>query len=225
MKSVVASSSRKSILLVDDDRLVLSSIASGLSEAGYGVATAESAEDAEAWLAGGDRPDLVVLDIRMPGQSGLNLAQRLRELDHIPFMILSAYSDAQYVDQATALGALGYAVKPIDINQLVPAIEAAQARADEIQDLRRTRAQLQRALDAERSISVATGITMTEYNLSRAEAFALLRDTARKRRRKLFELADDVVDAREQLCVAKVPTSIEAALFAAPLLDISKSSG
>jgi response regulator NasT len=187
----------KQLLIVDDDRLVLSLIASGLIDAGYGVTTAESAEDAEAWLAGGERPDLAILDVRMPGQGGLYLARRLRELDHIPFMMLSAYSEAQIVEHATACGALGYAVKPLDIPQLIPAIEAALARANELQDLRETRQQLQKALDAERNISVATGIFMMQHGLKRGDAFNLMRDAARKQRRKLADVADDIVGARE----------------------------
>lgn len=199
MKTDKPPSAGKQLLLIDDDRLVLSVIANGLTHAGYRVSTAESAEDAEALLAGGERPDLAILDVRMPGMSGLHLAQRLHELDHIPFMMLSAYSDQEIVEQATRCGALGYAVKPLDISQLIPAIEAAVARADELQDLRETRQQLQKALDAERNISVATGITMMEYRLKRSAAFALLRDSARKQRRKLAEVADDVVKAREVL--------------------------
>ncbi len=187
----------KRLLIVDDDRLVLSLVSSGLTDAGYSVSTAESAEDAEAWLASGARPDLAILDVRMPGQGGLYLAQRLRELDHIPFMMLSAYSDAQIVEQATACGALGYAVKPLDIPQLVPAIEAALARANELQGLRETRQHLQKALDAERNISVATGVYMVQHGLKRSDAFNLLRDSARKQRRKLADVADDVVGAHE----------------------------
>lgn len=187
----------KRLLIVDDDRLVLSLMSDGLSDAGYGVTTAESAEDAEAWLSSGERPDLVILDVRMPGQGGLYLARRLRDLDHIPFMMLSAYSEAQIVEQAAACGALGYAVKPLDIPQLIPAIEAALARANELHDLREARQQLQRALDAERNISVATGVFMMLYGLRRSDAFNLLRDSARKQRRKLAEVADEVVDAHE----------------------------
>jgi response regulator NasT len=189
----------KQLLIVDDDRLVLSMISSGLTHAGYVITIAESTEEAEAWLASGERPDLAILDVRMPGQGGLLLAQRLHELDHIPFMMFSAYSDPQTVAQATRCGALGYAVKPLDIPQLVPAIEAALARANDLQDLRETRQQLQRALDAERNISVATGIIMMEHRLKRSDAFTLLRDTARKQRRKLADVADDVVMARETL--------------------------
>lgn len=189
----------RKLLIVDDDRLVLSMITGGLTNAGYRVFTAESAEDAEAWLASGDRPDLAILDVSMSGQDGLYLAQRLHELDHIPFMMLSAYSDAQFVDQATLHGALGYAVKPMDINQLIPAIEAALARAGELQQLRTIGVQLQKALDAERNISVATGITMAEYKLKRSDAFSLLRNAARKRHRKLVDMADEVVNAHESL--------------------------
>jgi response regulator NasT len=187
----------RKLLIVDDDRLVLALMASGLVDAGYSVTTADSAEEAEAWLAGGERPDLAILDVRMPGRGGLYLAQRLRDLDHIPFMMLSAYREAQIVEQATQCGALGYAVKPLDIPQLIPAVEAALARANELQDLRETRQQLQRALDAERNISVATGIFMVKHRLKRSDAFNLLRDTARKQRRKLVDIADDVVGERE----------------------------
>lgn len=189
----------KQIMLVDDDRLVLTTTASELLRAGYQVMTAESAEEAETLLAGGLRPDLAILDVRMPGHDGLHLAQRLHELDHIPFMMLSAYSDAAFVERATQLGALGYCVKPVDVAQLAPAIESAMARANEIQGLRETRKQLQNALDGERNISVATGILMMEYQLKRNAAFALLRDTARKQRRKLAEFASEVVSARETL--------------------------
>lgn len=193
------SSPNKRILIVDDDRLVLVVIANGLTRAGYEVVTAESAEDAEAWLAGGERPDLAILDVSMPGRSGLHLARRLNELDHIPFIMLSAYSEPETVEQATRYGALGYVVKPQDLPQMIPAIEAALGRANELQELRETRKQLQQALDTERNISVATGIIMMEYRLKRSAAFALLRDTARKQRRKLAAVADDIVGARETL--------------------------
>lgn len=181
------------LLLVDDDRLVLSTLSMGLQQAGYRVGTAESAEEAEVLLAGGRRPDLAIVDIRMSGQDGLYLARRLRELDHIPFIMLSAYSEQHMIGQASQLGALGYLVKPLDTSQLLPAIEAALARANELQGLRETRAQLQAALDAERDISVAVGITMVQRHLARQDAFELLRKLARTQRRKLAELAAEII--------------------------------
>jgi AmiR/NasT family two-component response regulator len=186
-------------MMVDDDRLVLATIAGGLEDAGYELSTAESAENAEAILAGGARPDLAILDVRMPGNGGLHLAQRLRALDHIPFIMLSAYSDPEIVKQATQCGALGFAVKPLDIVQLIPTIEAALVRAAELRALRSTGQQLQQALDAERDINVAVGITMMEFRIKRGAAFALLRASARTQRCKLAEMAEAVVKARETL--------------------------
>ena len=189
----------KQILLVDDDRLVLAMMSGGLCDAGYHITSAESAEEARAWLASGARPDLAILDVRMPGEGGLSLAQRLRELDHIPFIMLSAYSDPDMVAQATACGALGYIVKPQEVTQLIPVIEAALARANELSDLRTTRQQLQAALNNERDISIAVGITMMQHHLKRSDAFELLRKSARSQRIKLADLAVQVIAAGEAL--------------------------
>lgn len=188
-----------SLLLVDDERLVLATLGQGLSRAGYTVSTAESVDEAEATLASGERPDLVILDVSMPVRNGLELAERLRLFDHIPFMLLTAYSDQQIVEQAASSGALGYLVKPVDTRQLVPAIEAALARATELRSLRITGQQLQNALDKERDISIAIGITMAQYRLGRRAAFELLRKNARNQRRSLAELAMDVIKASETL--------------------------
>src|SRR3989338_2211456 len=187
------------ILLVDDDRLVLSTLARGWAGAGYCVSTAESADDAEAILAGGERPDLAILDVSMPGRSGLDLAERLHSFDHIPFMLLTAYSDHEIVDRAAACGAPRHLGKPGGTPPPAPAIKAALARAGEIHSLKATGRQLQGALDSEREISIDIGITMVQYRLDRKAAFELLRKTARGQSRKLAELAADVIKASETL--------------------------
>lgn len=184
------------LLLVDDDRLILATLSNGLRDAGYQVTTAESVDDAEALLTSGLRPDLAIVDVRMPGRDGLQLAERLRSLDHIPFLMLSAYSDAPTVERASSFGALGYMVKPLDVDQIRPAVEAALQRARELDELRQARAQLQKALDGDRDINVATGITMMQYRLPRTAAFELLRSSSRSQRRKLADLAREVI----QLC-------------------------
>ncbi len=183
------------LLLVDDNRLVLATLAEGLVDAGYRVVTAESVADAEDYLAGGLRPDLAIVDILMPGRNGLELASRLRELDHIPFILLTATGEAQTVDRGTSAGALAYLVKPVDVPQLVPAIEAALARAAELSELREVRRQLQAALDMDRETNVAIGIVMVQRGLGRREAFEFLRRTARSQRRKLVDLAREVIRA------------------------------
>ena len=199
MSTETIASGKKHLLLVDDDRLVLQSLAVGLEQAGYQVTTVETAEEAEGWLTSGVRPDLAILDVRMPGRGGLHLAQRLKQIDHIPFVMFSAYGDPKIVSQAMESGAMGYAVKPLDIEQLLPAIETAMARADEMQELRLARQQLQQALDGDRSINIATGIVMISCSLARAAAFTRLRDTARSQRRKLADMAQEIIDASEAL--------------------------
>ena len=187
------------LLLVDDDRLILATLSSGLQDMGYQVSTAESVYDAEALLTGGLRPDLAILDVRMPGQNGLKLAERLRDLDRIPFLMFSAFSDTQNVERASSFGALGYLVKPMDVVQIRPTIQAALQRAQEIDSLRQERTQLQAALDGDRSINVATGITMMQYRLPRAPAFEFLRSAARTQRRKLADLAQEAIDTCDRL--------------------------
>jgi response regulator NasT len=189
----------RSLLLVEDDRLILSTLTSGLARAGYRVSTAESVDEAEAWLENNERPDLVILDVQMPGRSGLELPKRLSELHHIPFILLTAHSEQEVIAQATTSGAMGYMVKPVDITQLIPAIETALSRAHEFQDLRGEKQQLQTALDADRIISVAVGITMDQRGIGRNGALELLRKTARSQHIKLVELASRIVDSRETL--------------------------
>lgn len=187
------------LLLVDDDRLILTTLAGGLRASGYRVSTAESVDDAQALLTSGVRPDLAVLDMHMPGRDGLELAQRLRDLEHLPFLVLSAYSDPTTVERAAQLGALSYMVKPLAISQIRPTIEAALRRAQELDALRQAQLQLQEALNGDRDISVATGITMMQYRLQRSAAFELLRCAARAQRRKLAHVAADIIQSSEAL--------------------------
>jgi response regulator NasT len=194
-----ASRPPRTVLLVDDDSLVLESLGNGLAGAGCIMLCAASVDEAERLLAGGPRPDIAIIDVVMPERSGLDLVPRLRELGCIPFVMLSAYSDAPTVEQATAAGALAYLVKPVDVVRLLPAIEAALACAAELGELRKIREQLQTALDSDRDTDVAVGVTMVQHEIGRTEAFDLLRDTARSQRRKLTELAQEIVAAQEAL--------------------------
>lgn len=183
------------LLLVDDDRLILATLANGLRDAGYFVSTAESADDAVAFLASGARPDLAILDVQMPGTDGLSLIQRLHDFEYVPFVMLSAYSDAPTVAKATQSGALAYMVKPIDAVQMVPAITAALLRARDLRSLHTLTEQLQAALAVEREVSVAAGITMVQYRLGREAAIDMLRTAARAQRRKLADVATAVLEA------------------------------
>lgn len=189
----------RSILLVEDDRLIISTLSCGLVRAGYEVHSAESVDEAEAMLENYSRPDMVILDVNMPKRSGLELINRLKEMNNIPFIFLTAHSEQDIIDKATESGAMGYLVKPVDITQLIPAIETALSRADEIRSLRKTKHDLQSALDADRAVSVAVGIVMDQCRLNHDEALELLRNNARSQHMKLIDLAAKVVNSREIL--------------------------
>lgn len=187
------------LLLVDDDRVILATLSGGFRHAGYQVHTADAVDDAVSLLQGGLRPDMSILDVHMPQADGLSLAERLRDFYHLPFMMFSAYSDEATVRQSTTAGALGYLVKPMEVAQMLPTVEAAIARHHELQLLRQNSQQLQAALQAERDVNVAVGIAMMQHRISREDAFNLVRNAARRRRVKLADLAAEIIQAGEVL--------------------------
>ena len=193
--------SQRHILVVDDDRLVLAALAEGLRGAGYRVTGAASAEDALA-TAARDALDLALLDVRMPGMGGIELGARLRE-QGVPFLYLSAYGDREAVEGALEKGALGYLVKPLDIQQIVPSIETALIRARDLAKLRETEAQLSTALSGTRDISMAVGLLMMRDRINREKAFELLRANARAQRRTVADIASELLTSAEKLYTIK----------------------
>ena len=188
----------KRVLVVDDDRLVLATLARGLRAEGYEV---ETASDGQSAMVAVQRNtyDIAILDVRMPDMSGVDLAQRLKQLANMPVLFLSAYNDKEIVEAALAEGGLGYMVKPIDIPQLLPAIEAALARGQELQSLNNVTGQLQNALSGGRSVSTAIGILMERHRISADMAFNRMRSQARSKGCKVEVLADGVIAACETL--------------------------
>jgi response regulator NasT len=186
----------RKILIVDDDRVILHILADGLRELGYTVSTSVCGAEALK-LVRESAYDLVVLDMRMPEMSGLEVAEELKRDNLAAFVFLSAFGDESVVRDAAEAGALGYLVKPVDIPQLVPFIEAAMARGREIDLLRSTTEQLEQALKVEQKTRTAVGIIMERKGLDRQEAFDLLRARARAQRRKIGEVADELITAVE----------------------------
>lgn len=186
------------ILVVDDDPVVLSALAMGLASMGFAVERAVSGEEA-VYKCRQSPPTIAVLDINMPGISGIEAARQIRETSGVPVMFLTAYNDQALVEQAVAEGGLGYLVKPIRINQLVPAIHAALARAEELGQLQRTQQNLTQALEGDRNINIAMGILMERHSLRKEAAFEALRQRARGQGRKVAELAQEILDAAQLL--------------------------
>lgn len=187
------------ILVVDDDRLVLATVTHGLAEAGFEVIDADNGDDA-ILLARSHKPDLALLDIRMAGKSGFDVAEYLRDHGQIPFIFLSAFSDEQTVAKVKALGAVAYLIKPLDIRQIVPAVEAALAQAKA-----RRAAGRQGAFDPPGAapglcvVSMAVGVLMHRHSLSREQALQRLQRMAGGAGDALLAQARLVLDAVETL--------------------------
>ncbi|MDY0977781.1 response regulator [Massilia sp. CFBP9012] len=191
---------RRLVLIVDDDALLREYLAEVLQHAGHDILGAGTAAEALRTIEErGDGIALVLLDIEMPGMSGLALARLLREETTIPFMFLSASDDAETARAAADAGAVGYLVKPVDGAQLLPAFEAALARGDDIRRLRRSEESLTSALAAGRETSIAVGVLMARFHIDRHQAFDVLRDEARSQRRKMGEVAEQILAAEETL--------------------------
>jgi response regulator NasT len=192
------------ILVVDDDRLVLATLTHGLTQAGYGVIDADNGDDA-ILLARQHRPDLALLDIRMEGKSGFDVAAYLREYCQMPFMFLSAFADEATLAQVKALGAVAYLVKPLDIRQIVPAVEAAFANLDAARRAAPAApgaAAMGEALEG--SVAMAVGVLMHRYSLARGPALERLQRLAKTENRPLAEQAERLLQAVE-LLVKDVP--------------------
>lgn len=125
----MSATAKGTILVVDDDRLVLATLVHGLAQAGYQVIDADNGNDA-ILLAREHRPTLALLDIRMEGKSGFDVAATLRDAYRIPFIFLSAFADEATMAEVQRLGALAYLVKPLDVGQILPTVAAAFARIE-----------------------------------------------------------------------------------------------
>ena len=186
------------ILVVDDDRLVLATLTHGLTQAGYDVIDADNGDDA-ILLAREHRPDLALLDIRMEGMTGFDVAAYLRKSLHMPFMFLSAFTDDATVAQVQALGAVAYLVKPLDIRQIVPAVEAAFANI-------RARGPAEPVVPAPVDpaaltppIAMAVGVLMHRFSLARGPALQRLQQMAATEHLSLLGQAERLLEALELL--------------------------
>lgn len=190
------------ILVVDDDRLVLATLVAGLKQAEFDVIEADNGDDA-ILLARKHRPALAILDMRMQGKSGMDVARYLAANTSTGFMFLSAFGDADIIDEATKLGALGYLVKPIDVKQIVPAVRAALARLQESPLQPRPPssrpATIVPAPAPQRDQFVAIGILMERLRLDYDRALEALRAQARAEGRAVDDLAARMVEAANRL--------------------------
>lgn len=179
---------RTKILVADDDRITLSTLSRGLRAANYQVLTASNGDEAVR-IGCREIPDLAVLDIRMPGIFGIEAARQLRDCAGIGSIFLTAYAEQEVVELATKEGALGYVVKPVSPDQLIPAIRAALERSADLRRLRESEEHLTQAIENNREISIAVGMGMARFKLDRLTAFEIFRSYARSHQIRMVDLA------------------------------------
>lgn len=181
------------ILIADDEAVIRLGLRTMLEAQGYRV-VGEAADGARAVdLVSRLKPDLVLLDIKMPGMDGLQVARRLLGERAVPVVILTAYSDREFTDAAKDSGVLAYLVKPVRESDLRPAIEVAISRFREIQTLRNEVSDLEDALETRKIIERAKGILMRLYQLDEAAAFARIQRESRNTRRPMKDIAQQII--------------------------------
>ena len=185
---------QRRVLVAEDEALIRLDLVEMLREEGYQVVgEAADGEDAVR-LATELKPDLVILDVKMPKMDGIEAAAHIARDRIAPVVILTAFSQRDLVERARDAGAMAYLVKPFAKKDLVPAIELAMSRFSELQALEKEVADLAERLEARKVVERAKGLLMTKQGMTEPEAFRWIQRTAMDRRTTMKAVAQAVLD-------------------------------
>ncbi|CAA9561478.1 MAG: hypothetical protein AVDCRST_MAG49-2458 [uncultured Thermomicrobiales bacterium] len=185
------------IIIADDESLIRLDLREMLTHIGYDV-IAEAGDGRTALdLARKLRPDLMVMDIKMPDLDGIAAAEELTREKIAPVVLLTAYSDQALVERAKEAGVVGYVVKPFRETELMPVIELSLARFDEFRSLEREVGDLKEALETRKLIERAKGVLMEAHGLRESEAFHRIRKTSMDARKSMKEVAEAILLTHE----------------------------
>jgi response regulator NasT len=188
-----ATAPARRVLVAEDESLIRLDLTEMLVEEGYEV-VGEAGDGATAvQMAEQLRPDLVVLDVKMPVLDGISAAQRIVAQRIAPVLILTAFSQRELVERAREAGAMAYLVKPFAKADLVPAIEMALSRHEEITQLEREVADLTDRLETRKLVDRAKGILQTRFGLTEPDAFRWIQKAAMDKRTSMREVAQVVI--------------------------------
>lgn len=181
------------IVVAEDEAIIRLDLKEILEEEGYEVVAETGRGDQAIELVKEHRPDLAILDIKMPGMDGLTAARHIAGEKLAAVLILTAFSQHDLVEQAREAGALAYLVKPFQKSDLIPAIEMALGRHEQMVALERENEDLAARLAARKLIDRAKGRLMDDHGLSEAASWRFLQKTAMDRRRPIADVATDVI--------------------------------
>jgi AmiR/NasT family two-component response regulator len=186
------------VLIADDEAIIRLGLRTMLEEMGHRVVGMAADGPSAVRLAEKEKPDLALLDIKMPDMDGLEVAEVITARDRIPILMLTAYSDRELVERAARLAVLAYLVKPVKEADLGLAIELAMARFEEWQALEREAADLKEALAAREMVDRAKKILMERDGLTEHEAFLSIQRRSRNSRRTMREVAEAILGLRSE---------------------------
>jgi response regulator NasT len=182
------------VVIAEDEAIIRLDLKEILEEEGYDVVGETGRGDQAIELVRDLKPELAILDIKMPGMDGLTAAREIASDRLAAVLILTAFSQHDLVEQAREAGALAYLVKPFQKSDLMPAIEMALGRFEQIVALEHENADLAERLEARKMIDRAKGRLMDEHGLSESDSWRFLQKTAMDSRRKIHDVAGDVVN-------------------------------
>ncbi|MFC5469867.1 ANTAR domain-containing response regulator [Cohnella suwonensis] len=186
------------ILLADDDPIIRMDIREMLEERGYRVAGAARNGEEAVELAARLKPDLVLLDVKMPRMSGLKAARLIRRIYDPAIVLVTAYSERDTVREAGEADVSAYLVKPVSELNLFPAIEIALSQQSRIDGLKKALASLERSAEERRTVEKAKGLLMQAHALNEEEAYRFMRGASMDSRLSLGKFAEAVLQEREE---------------------------
>lgn len=184
---------RRRVLIAEDEALIRLDLAEMLAEEGYEVVGEAGDGETAVRLTREHKPDLVILDVKMPIMDGIAAAEQIAGDRLAAVVILTAFSQRDLVERAQAAGAMAYLVKPFQKSDLVPAIEIALSRFAELSALEAEVASLGERLDSRKAIDRAKGQLMTRYGMSEPDAFRWIQRAAMDHRLTMRQVADRIV--------------------------------
>lgn len=181
------------VVVAEDEALIRLDLVEMLTESGYEVVGQAGDGEAAIELTEREKPDLVVMDVKMPKLDGISAAERIAKQRISPVVILTAFSQRDLVERARDAGAMAYLTKPFTIEDLMPAIELAVSRFQEIKQLDTEINDLQSQLKARKIIEKAKGLLIDNLKLTEPQAFKWMQKTAMDKRKTMVEVANLVI--------------------------------